>query len=223
MFEAVASIAFSRTKAGISIGSTQATSPGRPRLSSWIVSRRCPRELRFSTTGAIRTMKSTASRNGPPCRRSKACAIPTGRLTICAQATTSRRRVDSKRRHTPSRNGDTMSRARFRRRRWKCSNRCPTAILVRMPATIARDCVPNHGWYNSTALAHERLAFGFPLARVRQLRRLQRPATNQGAARLTSYTGKSYSAFHQGYLIQQDGNTRGRYLQIAQDAPEPAC
>lgn len=37
-------------------------------------------------------------------------------------------------------------------------------------------------------------------------------ATNQGATRLTSYTGKSYSAFHQGYLIQQDGNTRGRYL-----------
>lgn len=37
-------------------------------------------------------------------------------------------------------------------------------------------------------------------------------ATNQGATRLTSYTGKSYSAFHQGYLIRQDGNTRGSYL-----------
>ncbi|MGG1948832.1 type VI secretion system tip protein TssI/VgrG [Trinickia sp. NRRL B-1857] len=37
-------------------------------------------------------------------------------------------------------------------------------------------------------------------------------ATNQGGTRLTSYTGKSYSAFHQGYLIAQDGNTRGRYL-----------
>jgi type VI secretion system secreted protein VgrG len=37
-------------------------------------------------------------------------------------------------------------------------------------------------------------------------------ATNQGATRLTSFTGKSYNAFHQGYLIRQDGNTRGRYL-----------
>lgn len=37
-------------------------------------------------------------------------------------------------------------------------------------------------------------------------------ATNQSGTRLTSYTGKSYSAFHQGYLIGQDGNTRGRYL-----------
>ncbi|KAA0070442.1 type VI secretion system tip protein VgrG (plasmid) [Paraburkholderia sp. T12-10] len=37
-------------------------------------------------------------------------------------------------------------------------------------------------------------------------------ATNQGGTRFTSYTGKSYSAFHQGYLIQQDGNKRGRYL-----------
>jgi len=37
-------------------------------------------------------------------------------------------------------------------------------------------------------------------------------ATNQSATRLTSYTGKSYSAFHQGYLIQQNGNTRGSYL-----------
>jgi type VI secretion system secreted protein VgrG len=37
-------------------------------------------------------------------------------------------------------------------------------------------------------------------------------ATNQGGTRITSYTGKSYSAFHQGHLIQQDGNTRGRYL-----------
>lgn len=37
-------------------------------------------------------------------------------------------------------------------------------------------------------------------------------ATNQSATRLTSYTGKSYSAFHQGYLIQQSGNTRGSYL-----------
>ncbi|GLU35118.1 type VI secretion system tip protein TssI/VgrG [Trinickia caryophylli] len=37
-------------------------------------------------------------------------------------------------------------------------------------------------------------------------------ATNQGGTRLTSYTGKSYSVFHQGYLIGQQGNTRGRYL-----------
>ena len=37
-------------------------------------------------------------------------------------------------------------------------------------------------------------------------------AANQGGTRLTSYTGKSYSAFHQGYLIRQEGNTRGRYL-----------
>lgn len=37
-------------------------------------------------------------------------------------------------------------------------------------------------------------------------------ATNQGGTRLTSYTGRSYSAFHQGYLIQQNGNMRGRYL-----------
>ncbi|WP_063534143.1 type VI secretion system tip protein TssI/VgrG [Burkholderia sp. MSMB1589WGS] len=37
-------------------------------------------------------------------------------------------------------------------------------------------------------------------------------ATNQGGTRLISYTGKSYAALTQGYLIQQDGNTRGRYL-----------
>ncbi len=37
-------------------------------------------------------------------------------------------------------------------------------------------------------------------------------ATNQGATRITSFTGKSYNLFHQGYLISQDGNTRGRYL-----------
>ncbi|KVV07370.1 type VI secretion system Vgr family protein [Burkholderia ubonensis] len=40
-------------------------------------------------------------------------------------------------------------------------------------------------------------------------------ATNQGAVRLTSYSGgdsSSYSLLHQGYLIDQDGNTRGRYL-----------
>lgn len=37
-------------------------------------------------------------------------------------------------------------------------------------------------------------------------------ATNQGATRLTSFTGQRYSIFHQGYLIRQNGNTRGRYL-----------
>ncbi|KVW19869.1 type IV secretion protein Rhs [Burkholderia cepacia] len=37
-------------------------------------------------------------------------------------------------------------------------------------------------------------------------------ATNQGGTRLISYTGQSYAALTQGYLIQQDGNTRGRYL-----------
>ncbi|ABO60380.1 type VI secretion system tip protein VgrG (plasmid) [Burkholderia vietnamiensis] len=40
-------------------------------------------------------------------------------------------------------------------------------------------------------------------------------ATNQGAIRLTSYSGgegSSYSLLHQGYLIAQEGNTRGRYL-----------
>ncbi|MBU9630806.1 type VI secretion system tip protein VgrG [Burkholderia multivorans] len=37
-------------------------------------------------------------------------------------------------------------------------------------------------------------------------------ATHQGGTRLISYTGKSYAALTQGYLIQQDGNTRGRYL-----------
>ncbi|WP_332112569.1 type VI secretion system Vgr family protein [Burkholderia sp. IMCC1007] len=37
-------------------------------------------------------------------------------------------------------------------------------------------------------------------------------ATNQGSTRLTTFTGKHYSLFHQGYLIRQDGNTRGRYL-----------
>ncbi|MBN3729462.1 type VI secretion system tip protein VgrG [Burkholderia sp. Tr-20390] len=40
-------------------------------------------------------------------------------------------------------------------------------------------------------------------------------ATNQGAVRLTSYSGgdaSSYSLLHQGYLIDQEGNTRGRYL-----------
>jgi uncharacterized protein (DUF2345 family)/DNA-binding transcriptional LysR family regulator len=37
-------------------------------------------------------------------------------------------------------------------------------------------------------------------------------ATHQGGTRLISYTGKSYAALAQGYLIQQDGNTRGRYL-----------
>lgn len=37
-------------------------------------------------------------------------------------------------------------------------------------------------------------------------------ATNQGGTRLVSYTGKSYSSLTQGYLIQHDGNTRGRYL-----------
>ncbi|WP_341773428.1 type VI secretion system Vgr family protein [Burkholderia anthina] len=37
-------------------------------------------------------------------------------------------------------------------------------------------------------------------------------ATNQGSTRLTTFTGGHYSQFHQGYLIRQDGNTRGRYL-----------
>ncbi|WP_412022787.1 type VI secretion system Vgr family protein [Burkholderia cepacia] len=37
-------------------------------------------------------------------------------------------------------------------------------------------------------------------------------ATNQGGTRLTTFTGKRYSLFHQGYLIRQDGNSRGRYL-----------
>lgn len=37
-------------------------------------------------------------------------------------------------------------------------------------------------------------------------------AANQGGTRLTTFTGRSYSVFHQGYLIRQDGNTRGRYL-----------
>ncbi len=37
-------------------------------------------------------------------------------------------------------------------------------------------------------------------------------ATNQSGTRLVSYTGKSYSSLAQGYLIQQDGNTRGRYI-----------
>ncbi|QTD89818.1 type VI secretion system Vgr family protein [Burkholderia anthina] len=37
-------------------------------------------------------------------------------------------------------------------------------------------------------------------------------ATNQGSTRVTTFTGQRYSLFHQGYLIRQDGNTRGRYL-----------
>ncbi|HDR8967127.1 type IV secretion protein Rhs [Burkholderia vietnamiensis] len=37
-------------------------------------------------------------------------------------------------------------------------------------------------------------------------------STNQGATRLTSFTGSSYSSFHQGYLISHDRNKRGRYL-----------
>ncbi|NIE84606.1 MULTISPECIES: type VI secretion system tip protein TssI/VgrG [unclassified Burkholderia] len=37
-------------------------------------------------------------------------------------------------------------------------------------------------------------------------------ATNQGATRATTLTGQRYSLFHQGYLIEQDGNARGRYL-----------
>ncbi|AJY39502.1 type VI secretion system tip protein VgrG [Burkholderia humptydooensis] len=37
-------------------------------------------------------------------------------------------------------------------------------------------------------------------------------ATHQSGTRIISYTGKSYAALMQGYLIQQDGNTRGRYL-----------
>ncbi|KWF93237.1 type IV secretion protein Rhs [Burkholderia cepacia] len=37
-------------------------------------------------------------------------------------------------------------------------------------------------------------------------------ATNQGGTRLVSYTGSSYASIAQGYLIQQSGNTRGRYL-----------
>jgi len=37
-------------------------------------------------------------------------------------------------------------------------------------------------------------------------------AANQGGTRLTSFTGKSYSAFHQGYLIRHAGNSRGAYL-----------
>lgn len=37
-------------------------------------------------------------------------------------------------------------------------------------------------------------------------------ATNQGGTRLISYTGKSYAALTQGYLVQQNKNTRGRYL-----------
>ncbi|NYH16284.1 type VI secretion system Vgr family protein [Paraburkholderia bryophila] len=37
-------------------------------------------------------------------------------------------------------------------------------------------------------------------------------ATHQGGTRIVSYTGKSYSSLAQGYLIQQDGNTRGRYI-----------
>ena len=37
-------------------------------------------------------------------------------------------------------------------------------------------------------------------------------ATNQGGTRLISYTGKSYAALTQGYLIQQNRNARGRYL-----------
>ncbi|HDR9486854.1 TPA: type VI secretion system tip protein VgrG [Burkholderia aenigmatica] len=37
-------------------------------------------------------------------------------------------------------------------------------------------------------------------------------ATHQSGTRLISYTGKSYASISQGYLIQQSGNTRGRYL-----------
>ncbi|MDA0557039.1 type VI secretion system Vgr family protein [Burkholderia pseudomallei] len=37
-------------------------------------------------------------------------------------------------------------------------------------------------------------------------------ATNQSGTRLVSYTGSSYASIAQGYLIQQNGNTRGRYL-----------
>ncbi|VWB51099.1 type IV secretion protein Rhs [Burkholderia lata] len=37
-------------------------------------------------------------------------------------------------------------------------------------------------------------------------------STNQGGTRLVSYTGKSYAALTQGYLIKHDGNTRGQYL-----------
>ncbi|PAK13060.1 type VI secretion system Vgr family protein [Burkholderia ubonensis] len=37
-------------------------------------------------------------------------------------------------------------------------------------------------------------------------------STHQGGTRLVSYTGKSYAALTQGYLIKHDGNTRGQYL-----------
>ncbi|WP_342704805.1 type VI secretion system tip protein VgrG [Burkholderia arboris] len=37
-------------------------------------------------------------------------------------------------------------------------------------------------------------------------------STNQSGTRLVSYTGKSYAALTQGYLIKHDGNTRGQYL-----------
>ncbi|WP_179403115.1 type VI secretion system Vgr family protein [Burkholderia guangdongensis] len=37
-------------------------------------------------------------------------------------------------------------------------------------------------------------------------------ATNQGGTRIVSYTGKCYSSLALGYLIRQNGNTRGRYL-----------
>ncbi|MBJ9591618.1 type VI secretion system Vgr family protein [Burkholderia seminalis] len=39
-------------------------------------------------------------------------------------------------------------------------------------------------------------------------------STHQGGQRLTSYTGGTYHLFHQGYLIDQTGNTRGGYRGI---------
>ncbi|KAB1597429.1 type VI secretion system tip protein VgrG [Burkholderia cepacia] len=41
---------------------------------------------------------------------------------------------------------------------------------------------------------------------------VQDDATHQGGQRFTSYSNGSYSLIHQGYLIQHEGNVRGRYV-----------